>query len=84
MKFGFKTVILGSVLVLLLVSLVIQGYVMYTISNAKKFEVNSAKLMTAEGVNAADFWTAKRTLFVGPMVINLIGMGLLTTLYVMA
>lgn len=84
MKFGMKTIILGSVLLLLMVSIVLQGYTMYSISNAKKYEIDAtSKAVITEGVQAANFWESYRTYFVGPTVTNLIGMALLATLYVM-
>lgn len=84
MKFGIKTVILGSVLMLLMVSLVMQGYVMYSIRSAQKFVVDSSDKVTTKGVNAAEFWENKQFLFIGPSVISLVAMGLLATMYIMA
>lgn len=84
MIFGIKTVILGLVLVLLLASLVMQGYVMLTMRSAAKFEHDSTDKKTKTGVNAADYWENKRVFLIGPSVINLIAMGLLATLYIMA
>lgn len=84
MNFGIKTIILGSVLLLLMVSIVLQGYTMYSISNAKKYEIDAtSRAVTTEGVQAVKFWESYRTFFVGPTVINLIGMALMATLYVM-
>ncbi|GFT14696.1 uncharacterized protein NPIL_137101 [Nephila pilipes] len=84
MKFGIKTIIIGAVLVLLVVSVVIQGYVMYQISNAENFKEDNAGKVITTGVEAQTFWVTNRLLFVGPTVGNLIGKVLLGTLYVMA
>lgn len=72
-------------MVLLLVSVGFQAYVMIGIRGAKKFEYNATtKLISVEGVNAVDYWKNNSTFFIGPTVMNLIAMGLLATLFIMA
>ncbi|GBL60639.1 hypothetical protein AVEN_122728-1 [Araneus ventricosus] len=84
MKFGIKNIILGSVLVLLLVSVGFQAYVMIGIRGAKKFVYDATKVISVEGVNAADYWENNSTFFIGPTAMNLIAMGLWATLFIMA
>ncbi|GFX84779.1 hypothetical protein TNCV_125471 [Trichonephila clavipes] len=85
MKFGIKTIIIGAVLVMLIVSVVIQSYVMYQMSNATLYDIDgTTKVVKTNGVEAQKFWISNRILFVGPTVGNLMGMMLLGILYVMA
>lgn len=84
--FGIKNLIFVSTLVMLLASVLLQGYVMYSLATSKKFEYKSGSTTEVEdkGVEAADFWTDKQMWIIAPSAGNLISMALLGVLFVMA
>lgn len=67
--FTFKNIILSGVLVLLLASVVLQAYNMYTLSNA--------------AATGTDFWKTNKVTFYIPPVVNLVGMAFVGVLFVM-
>ena len=82
--FGLKNLILVSVLVLLLVSAVLQMYVMYKMSTAQAYVVDAvAKTFTTQGVDAAQFWNSNLWFIAAPSAGSVISMALLGVLFVM-
>lgn len=79
--FGFSTILVGSVLILLLVCAILMAYVMYSMSNAPKKA--SGTTVNDDGVSAEDFWTSNKMMMIIPSVGNVLGMVLLSLFYIM-
>lgn len=83
MNFNLRNVVLVVVLTLLFVSVVVQLYTMYTIANAKAYEIDAGNIVKERGVGAQDYWGSNKSKFFYPTVGNLIGMALLGLILVM-
>lgn len=85
MKFlGFSTILLIAVLILLTVSVAVQGYVMWSISSQEAYELNTEQKVTTKGVDATEFWKSKKIIMIVPTVTNVLGMALLGLMLAMS
>lgn len=71
-------------MVVLFISTIIMGYVMYLISKAKEFTFSKeGKKENDDGVHAKEFWKSNKLYFIAPTVGNVIGIVILGLIYVM-
>lgn len=83
---NLKSLLIGALLILLLVSIVVQALTTYWLMSSEKFTWDSTTpaLSTKKGVEAAAFWEGKKIYVLTPTILNIMGALLVVTLVYVA